>query len=102
MTCTRLHEPGDAPPADGPRDPVPRRTSDWANTGALCTTCHQLKTDGRVTITDGRADGSATWSTAWGQRVTIPPRRFLLGSDPDDPPERPATPLPEPPDPPPF
>jgi hypothetical protein len=86
--------------------PYPTGPSDPANTGALCTTCHQLKTDRWADITDGQPDGSATWHTAFGQTITIPPRRYLLGTDPDDPPE-PTDPdtdtAPSPPDdPPPF
>ncbi len=75
-------------------DPFPDGPSDTANTGDLCASpCHQLKTAGHVDIVDGRADGSCTWVTAWGQRVQIPPRPFLI--DPAD-----LEPPPEPPPPP--
>ena len=81
----------------------PTGPSSTANTGALCTTCHQLKTAGHTQITDSRPDGSATWTTAWGQTLTIPPRRYLTGSDPDPdpPPDTGPEPL-APPEPPPY
>ena len=63
-------------------------------------TDHQLKTRRYAHITDSAADGSATWTTAWGQSIHIPPRRYLTGSDPEppDPAAAPPTP-PTPPDP---
>ncbi len=70
--------------------------SSAANTGAHCTTCHQLKTAGYADITDSNADGSYTWRTGWGQTIHVPPRPVL--DDPDPPPAEPAPPL----DPPPF
>jgi hypothetical protein len=36
-----------------------------------------LKTDGYVSITDGHANGSMTWHTAWGQQVHTEPRPYL-------------------------
>ena len=78
--------------------PYPHGPSDTANTGALCTTCHQLKTARHATIENSAPDGSATWTTRWGQHIHIPPRRYLLGTDPE-----PPAPVPEPAeDPPPY
>ena len=77
----------------------PHGPSTPANTGALCTTCHQVKTAGLTDIRDSHADGSCTWVTAWGQTLHIPPRS-VLPIDPDPPPTDPAPPTPE--DPPPF
>lgn len=59
-------------------------TSDPANTGLLCRcTDHALKTDtGFWTITNGRPDGSATFTTTRGQTFHVPPRPFL--HDPAD------------------
>ena len=58
--------------------------SDPANTGLLCRcTDHALKTDtGFWRITDGQADGSATFTTERGQSFNVPPRPFL--HDPAD------------------
>ena len=64
----------------------PHGPSTPGNTGSLCTTCHQLKTDRRIDPTDSRADGSATWVTAWGQTVWIPPRSYLPDVEPAPPP----------------
>ena len=64
----------------------PHGPSTPGNTGSLCTTCHQLKTDRRIDLTDSRADGSATWVTAWGQTVWIPPRSYLPDVEPAPPP----------------
>ncbi len=64
----------------------PHGSTSTANTGSLCTTSHQLKTARYVDITDSAADGSATWTTGWGQTVHIPPRAYL--ADPDPPPSR--------------
>ena len=82
--------------------PFPDGPSDTGNTGALCTTCHQLKTAGHTDITDSHPDGSCTWTTAWGQSLHVPPRSVLPIDpiDPDPPPDEPAPPIPE--DPPPF
>jgi hypothetical protein len=77
----------------------PTGASDTANCGALCTTCHQLKTAGHTDITNSNADGSCDWTTAWGQTIHVPPRS-VLPIEPDPPPVEPATPTPE--DPPPF
>jgi hypothetical protein len=78
--------------------PFPHGPSDTANTGALCTTCHQLKTHGLLHLDHGTPDGAVTWTTAWGQSIHVPPRSYL--PDPDPPPEQPQTV--EPDDPPPF
>jgi hypothetical protein len=59
--------------------PFPAGASSAANCGSLCTMCHQLKTAGYVEIADSRRDGSATWATAWGQRIALPPRPVLPG-----------------------
>jgi hypothetical protein len=73
------------------------------NCGGLCIGSHQLKTAGRVDITDSRADGSCTWTTPWGQVVHIPPRAFLDHPDPTTLPRHRPDPPPAPdPDPPPF
>jgi hypothetical protein len=77
----------------------PHGPSSTANCGALCTTCHQLKTARYADITDSNADGSCTWTTAWGQTLHIPPRS-VLPTDPDPPPSEPEPSTP--PDPPPF
>ena len=96
--------------------PFPAGPSDAANCGTLCVACHQVKTAGRAYLLDSAADGSATWATAWGQRIHIPPRPALgdprpsqpmthsardpgpgPGPDPDHNPDGPS-----PPDPPPF
>ncbi len=78
--------------------PFPDGPSDTANTGALCTTCHQLKTQRHATLENSAPDGSATWTTRWGQHIHIPPRRYLTGTDPE-----PPAPVPEPlEDPPPY
>src|SRR4029079_4680858 len=79
--------------------PFPDGPSDTANTGALCTTCHQLKTAGHTDITDSHPDESCTCTTAWGQSIHVPPRS-VLPVDPDPPPDDPAPPTPH--DPPPF
>jgi hypothetical protein len=44
-----------------------------------------LKTDGYVSITDGHANGSMTWHTAWGQQVHTEPRPYLDTSNPPKP-----------------
>ncbi len=75
----------------------PAGPSTARNTGALCTTCHQLKTDRRASITDSRPDGSCTWTTGWGQRVVIPAHPYLDEPYLDDPYlDRPVTALPVP------
>ena len=66
----------------------PHGPTSTANTGALCTTSHQLKTAGHVDLTDSAADGSVTWTTRWGQTVHLPPRAYLADPDPT-PEERP-------------
>ena len=81
--------------------PYPDGPSDPANTGGACTPDHQLKTHRYAHITDSAADGSATWTTAWGQSIHIPPRRYLTGSDPEPPDpaaDAPPTPAPSEPD----
>ena len=78
--------------------PFPEGATSAANCGGLCRRHHQLKTERLADVVGSRSDGSATWVTAWGQAVRIPPRPFL--HDPAD-----DTPVPagraEPPDPPP-
>lgn len=80
----------------------PEGASSAQNCGALSIPCHQLKTAGHADLVDSRADGSATWVTAWGQRIAIPPRPVLPGRP--DPESAPSPPHPPPPpdDPPPF
>ncbi len=63
-------------------EPFPEGTTSAGNCHAWCTTCHQLKTERRLRFTDTKPDGSATLTTAWGQRFSIPPRPFL--HDPND------------------
>lgn len=63
--------------------PFPAGPTSAANCGGLCRRHHQLKTERLADVKDSRADGSATWVTAWGQSVRIPPRPFL--HDPSDP-----------------
>lgn len=65
-------------------EPFPAGASSTGNTGALCPTCHQLKTAGLVRLTDSASDGSCTWHTVFGQAVHVPPRAYLV--DPDPPP----------------
>jgi hypothetical protein len=77
----------------------PAGPSSAANCGAVCATCHQLKTTGFTDITDSHANGSCTWITAWGQSIHVPPRS-VLPIEPDPPPVEPAPPTPD--DPPPF
>jgi hypothetical protein len=77
----------------------PDGESSAANCGALCRTCHQLKTAGFADITGSRPDGSCDWTTAWGQTIHVPPRS-VLPVDPDPPPTDPKPPTPD--DPPPF
>ena len=61
----------------------PGGPSDTSNTGMLCRSPHhQLKSAGYLEILDGEADGSCTWATLWGQRITIAPRPLL--HDPAD------------------
>jgi len=62
--------------------PAPHGPTSAANLGALSTTHHQLKTNGYLDITDSRADGSALLTTAWGQRIVIPPRAYLDDPEP--------------------
>ncbi|MFC6238763.1 DUF222 domain-containing protein [Longivirga aurantiaca] len=62
---------------DGPSDP--------ANTGALSTRCHQLKTAGYLHLEHGHADGSVTLITLLGQRIHIPPRPYTGWQPPPDP-----------------
>ena len=69
--------------------PFPVGGSDPTNAHMLCTTCHQLKTAGLVDVVDPGDDGSATWVTAWGQTVWIPPRSYLPDAEPLPPPPEP-------------
>ncbi|HEY7857518.1 MAG TPA: hypothetical protein VIC82_03360, partial [Candidatus Nanopelagicales bacterium] len=55
----------------------PEGPSNTTNCALLCDRHHPLKTDGYVSITDGHADGSMTWHTAWGQQVHTQPRPYL-------------------------
>jgi hypothetical protein len=57
--------------------PFPDGGTSATNCGGLCRKHHQLKTEGRADVRDSEADGSATWVTAWGQRIRIDPRPFL-------------------------
>ena len=70
------------------RVPFPQGPSDTANCGLLCDRHHPLKTDRYVNITDGHADGSMTWNTAWGQHVHTQARPYL---DRPNPPRTAAT-----------
>ena len=71
--------------------PYPQGRSSAANCDTKCITCHQLKTDNRIRVTDSHPDGSRTWTTRWGQTVRIPadvvrrlvalaPARLTLGA----------------------
>ena len=57
--------------------PFPEGPSSTTNAGALCADCHRIKTERGAFLDDSAADGSATWRTAWGQRVPIAPTRYL-------------------------
>jgi hypothetical protein len=70
--------------------PYPAGATSSANLGALSTTHHQLKTAGHLDLVASAADGSAVLTTAWGQRIVIPPRPYLR--EPDPPPEAPPPP----------
>jgi len=78
----------------------PTGASNSANCGALCTTCHQLKTAAYADVENSQADGSCTWVTAWGQRIHVPPRSVLPPEPEPPPPAEPEPPTVE--DPPPF
>ena len=84
-------------PADGPRHPFPDGPSTAANTGAALHRRPPAQ-DRRLRRPSRTASPTdpATWVTAWGQRIHIPPRPFLHDpadiADPDPPP-----PLDEPP-----
>ena len=65
-----------ASPLPGPSVQQPREAA-AGNCGALCVECHQRKTAGLLDITDSRADGSASFHTAYGQAVRIPARPYL-------------------------
>ena len=71
--------------------PFPEGETSAANCGGACNRHHPLKTAGYVDILDSKADGSTTFLTAWGQKITIPPRPFLHDpadhptNDPDEP-----------------
>ncbi len=62
--------------------PFPDGETSAGNCGGCCNRHHPLKTAGYLDIHDSKADGSATFLTAWGQRISIPPRPFL--HDPAD------------------
>ncbi len=67
--------------------PFPDGNTSATNCGGLCVNHHQHKTARLADLHDTAADGSGTWTTAWGQRITIRPRPFL--HDPaDHPPAR--------------
>jgi hypothetical protein len=55
----------------------PEGPSSTTNTGALCEDCHRIKTERAAFLDNSSADGSATWRTAWGQRVRIAATRYL-------------------------
>ena len=78
--------------------PFPEGSTSAGNCKAWCSTCHQLKTERRLRVTDTQPDGSATLITEWGQTFRIPPRPFLhdpADEPPDDgPPEQPSPPEP--------
>ncbi len=68
--------------------PFPAGASTSGNCRAYCTTCHQLKTAGRLRPSATRADGSGVLTSAWGQTYAIPARPFLHDpADLDDGPE---------------
>ncbi len=71
--------------------PFPDGETSAGNCGGCCNRHHPLKTAGYLDIHDSSTDGSATFLTAWGQKISIPPRPFL--HDPADwaPPRTPAT-----------
>ena len=62
--------------------PFPEGSTSAGNCGGLCRRHHQLKTERLADVVDSKPDGSATWVTALGQTVRIPPRPFL--HDPTD------------------
>ncbi|MGE3810430.1 MAG: DUF222 domain-containing protein [Candidatus Nanopelagicales bacterium] len=63
--------------------PFPHGPSTPANTGAISTRCHQVKTAGLLQLVDGRPDGSVTLITMLGQRISIPPRPYVGWQPPD-------------------
>ncbi len=76
--------------------PFPSGPSTPANTGAISTRCHQVKTAGLLQLVDGEADGSVTLITMLGQRISIPPRPYLGWQPPDPaPPPGPHDPGPD-------
>jgi hypothetical protein len=62
--------------------PYPTGDTSAANCGGLCRGHHHLKTTHHLDLTHPAADGSATLTTTWGQRVRIHPKPFL--HDPTD------------------
>ncbi len=62
--------------------PFPDGETSAGNCGGCCNRHHPLKTAGYLDIHDSNTDGSATFLTAWGQKISIPPRPFL--HDPAD------------------
>ncbi|HEY7857441.1 MAG TPA: HNH endonuclease signature motif containing protein, partial [Candidatus Nanopelagicales bacterium] len=67
------------------RTPFPEGPSNTTNCALLCDRHHPLKTDRYVSITNGHANGSMTWTTAWGQQVTTEPRPYLDTPNPPGP-----------------
>jgi hypothetical protein len=82
--------------------PAPAGPTSSANLGALSTTHHQLKTAGYLDIVDSTSDGSAVLTTAWGQRIAIPPHAFLHDPEPESRSLAPPATAAPPHDPPPF
>ncbi len=62
--------------------PFPDGETSAGNCGGCCNRHHPLKTAGYLDIENSNTDGSATFLTAWGQKISIPPRPFL--HDPAD------------------
>jgi hypothetical protein len=81
--------------------PFPDGSTSTANCGGLCTKHHQQKTARLADLHDSDEDGSGTWITAWGQRITIPPRPFLHDPADQQPPTGPPPAHDHPPDAPP-
>jgi hypothetical protein len=76
--------------------PFPAGPSNTTNCRIWCSTEHKLKTAGHLDLTDLKPDGSATWLTAFGQRIHIPPRPFLDTPPPSaSPPASAPSPTPE-------
>ncbi len=71
--------------------PFPEGETSAGNCGGCCNRHHPLKTAGYLDIENSKADGSATFLTRWGQRISIPPRPFLHDAADWAPPRTPAT-----------